>query len=297
MSTGFPDSDVAAAFARERRRQALTKLASRVRRRDDVTVMLPFEDVVAALGRTGERHVGLQSIRLESVVGTVDRRRAEFDRRFRPASSRPRRRWESIAAARRRGRPMPPIEVFRLGELHFVIDGHHRVSVARAHGDTDIDAYVREVQTKVPVSDELMLRDLLRTRHQREFDERVPLPPAARARIDITEAWRYEQLSKHVESWAFRASQADGRLLSRVAAAEAWFREEYEPIADALEELGIGGPGTETTRFLRVVLLRDLLLRTGGWSDALLERLLDAIRGSAHGESDEIVQRILREMR
>jgi hypothetical protein len=253
--------------------------------------------VVAALGRTGERHVGLQSIRLESLVGTVDRRHAEFDRRFRPASGRPRRRWESIAAARRRGRPMSPIEVFRLGELHFVIDGHHRVSVARAHGDTDIDADVREVQTKVPVSDELMLRDLLRTRHEREFDERVPLPPAARARIDLTEAWRYEQLSKHVESWAFRASQAEGRLLSRVAAAEAWFREEYEPIADALEELGIGGPGTETTRFLRVVLLRDLLLRTGGWSDALLERLLDAIRGSAHGESDEIVQRILREMR
>ena len=192
---------------------------------------------------------------------------------------------------------MPPIEVFRLGELHFVIDGHHRVSVARAHGDTHIDAQVREVQTKVPVSDELVLRDLLRTLHEREFDERVPLPPAARARIELTEAWRYEQLSKHVESWAFRASQVDGRLLSRVAAAEAWFREEYEPIADALEELGIGGPGTRTTRFLRVVLLRDLLLSTGGWSDELLERLLDAIRGSAHGESDEIVQRILREMR
>ena len=192
---------------------------------------------------------------------------------------------------------MPPIEVFRLGELHFVIDGHHRVSVARAHGDTHIDAHVREVQTKVPVSDELVLRDLLRTRHEREFDERVPLPPAARARIELTEAWRYEQLSKHVESWAFRASQVDGRLLSRVAAAEAWFREEYEPIADALDELGIGGPGTRTTRFLRVVLLRDLLLNTGGWSDELLERLLDAIRGSAHGESDEIVERILREMR
>ncbi len=55
MSTGFPDADAAAAFARERRRQALMKLASRVRRRDDVTVMLPFEDVVAALGRAGGR--------------------------------------------------------------------------------------------------------------------------------------------------------------------------------------------------------------------------------------------------
>lgn len=192
---------------------------------------------------------------------------------------------------------MPPIDVFRVGDLHFVIDGHHRVSVARAHGDTDIDAYVREVQTKVAVNDDLILRDLLRTRHRREFDERVPLPPAARARIEVAEAWRYEQLAKHVESWSFRASQAEGRLLSRAAAAEAWFNEEYEPVADALDELGIGGPGTETTRFLRVVLLRDLLLRTGGWSDELLERLLDAIRGSGQGESDEIVQRILKEMR
>jgi hypothetical protein len=297
MSTGFPESDAAAAFARERRRQALAKLTSRARRRDDVTVMLPFEDVVAAVGRRGERHLGLQSIALESVIGTVDRRHGEFDRRFRPASSRPRRRWESIAVARRRGRAMPPIDVYRIGELHFVIDGHHRVSVARAHGDTEIDAYVREVQTNVPVTDELMLRDLLRTRHEREFNERVPLAAAARARIQIADAWRYEQLSKHVESWAFRASQAEGRLLSRAAAAEAWFHEEYEPVADALDELGIGGPGTETTRFLRVVLLRDLLLHTGGWSDEVLERLLDAIRSSARGETDEIVQRILREMR
>jgi hypothetical protein len=297
MSTGFPESDAAAAFARERRRQALAKLASRARRRDDVAVMLPFEDVVAALGRTGERNLGLQSITLESVIGTVDRRHAEFDRSFRPASSRPRRRWESIAVARRRGRSMPPIDVYRVGALHFVIDGHHRVSVARAHGDTHIDAQVREVQTRVPVSDDLMLRDLLLTRHEREFDERVPLASAARARIEITEAWRYEQLSKHVESWAFRASQAEGRLLTRAAAAETWFREEYEPVADALDELGIGGPGTETTRFLRVALLRDLLLSTGGWSDAVLERLLDAVRSSARGETDEIVQRILREMR
>jgi hypothetical protein len=227
MSTGSPESDAAAAFARERRRQALAKLASRARRRDDVAVMLPFEDVVAALGRSGERHLGLQSIALESVIGTVDRRKGEFDRRFRPASSRPRRRWESIAVARRRGRSMPPIDVYRIGTLHFVIDGHHRVSVARAHGDTHIDAHVREVQTSVPLTDELMLRDLLLTRHEREFDERVPLAAAARARIQLSEAWRYEQLSKHVESWAFRASQAEGRLLSRAAAAEAWFHEEY----------------------------------------------------------------------
>ena len=57
------------------------------------------------------------------------------------------------------------------------------------------------------------------------------------------------QLSTHVESWSYRASHADGRLLSRAQAAEAWFHEEYEPIADVLDELGIGGPRTEPTRF------------------------------------------------
>src|SRR4051794_39181884 len=104
MGTGFPDSDAAAAFVRERRRQSLSKLGTRLRIvRDDVSVMLPLEDVVTALGRVGERDLGLQAIALDSVVGTVGRRSGEFDRRFRPASRRAQRRWQSIAAARRRG--------------------------------------------------------------------------------------------------------------------------------------------------------------------------------------------------
>ena len=98
-----------------------------------MNVILPFEEVVAALGRRGERRLGQQTIQLDSIVGTVDRGR-EFDRRFRPTSGRVRTRWERIAAAQRRGEAMPPIDVYRIGELHFVKDGHHRVSVARALG-------------------------------------------------------------------------------------------------------------------------------------------------------------------
>jgi hypothetical protein len=298
MSTGFPESDAAASFARARRRQSLAKIGSRLRTgRDDVSVMLPFRDVVAALGRLGEHDLGLQTIRLDSIVGSVDRRRGEFDRLFRPASRQVRRRWQSIAAARRRGKSMPPIDVYRIGELHFVQDGHHRISVARAEGDTTIEAHVREVQTKRAATHELALRELQLIRHRREFHERVPLPAPARARIDIVEGWRYDQLSTHVESWAYRASHADGRLLSRARAAEAWFREEYEPIADVLDELGIGGPGTETTRYLRVVKLRNLLMHNSGWTDDVIERLLEAIRNSAPDESDEVVHRILKEMR
>ena len=176
-------------------------------------------------------------------------------------------------------------------------DGHHRVSVAHAHGDTTIEAHVREVRTARPATQDMMRRELQLIRHEREFHERVPLSPAARARIQLLEGWRYDQLATHVESWAYRASQAEGRLLSRSKAAEAWFHEEYEPIADVLDELGIGGPGTETTRYLRVVKLRNLLMHDSGWSDAVTERVVEAIRTSAPDEVDEVVHRILDEMR
>ena len=192
---------------------------------------------------------------------------------------------------------MPPIDVYRIGDLHFVQDGHHRVSVAVAHGDATIEAHVREVLTVRAATHDLSLRDLQRIRHEREFHERVPLPPPARARIQIVEGWRWAQLSAHVESWAFRASHAEGNLLSRRQAARAWYQEEYEPIADVLDELGIGGPGTETTRYLRIVMLRNLLIQGHRWSDDVIEGLLEAIRTNAPDESDEIVHRILKEMR
>lgn len=135
--------------------------------------MLPFDDVVATLGRVAERDLGLKAIALESIVGTVNRRSGEFDRLFRPRSRRLQSRWQRIAVARRRGQTMPPIDVYRIGDLHFVHDGHHRVSVARAHGDTTIEARVREVQTTVVATDEPMLRALWLTQHKREFETHI----------------------------------------------------------------------------------------------------------------------------
>jgi hypothetical protein len=150
VTTGFPEPDAAADFARAYRRQSIANLASRLsmkRCRD--LAMLSFADVISALGRIGEHDLGLQAIALESIVGTVSRRNGEFDRRFRPRTRRVQARWQRIAAARRRGETMPPIDVYRIGQLHFVLDGHHSVSVARAQGDTTIEARVRGVQTTV----------------------------------------------------------------------------------------------------------------------------------------------------
>jgi hypothetical protein len=297
MSTGFPQEDAKSAFARERRRRALARIAARLRHEpDDVSSMLPFEEVVQALGRRAEHDLGVMPIALDSIVGSVDRRVGEFDREFRPASPQLRGRWERIAAARRRGEAMPPIDVHRIGELHFVADGHHRVSVARALGDTTIDAHVREVETELGASRELRLRDLPLKRHERIFHERVPLAPEARARIALSDEWRYAQLASLVEAWGFRASHAREHLLSREEMARAWFEEEYEPVVAVLAETAAGGEGTETERYLRVAMLRFLLLHTHDWTDDVVARLLGEARAPG-AEDDTLVHQILKEMR
>src|SRR3954454_16665190 len=215
MSTGMPRDDAKAAFARERRRRALARIVSKLRSEpDDVSYMLPFEEVVAALGRTSEHDLGIQVIPLESVVGTVDRASSQFDRDFRPSAD-VRARWERIAAARGRGEAMPPIDVYRVGELHFVKDGHHRVSVARAHGDVDIEARVREVRTTLGAEQALRLRDLPLKQHERMFRERAPRAPEQRARSQREGEWRCAQPGIPGEAWADRASHERGELLSR----------------------------------------------------------------------------------
>jgi hypothetical protein len=251
--TGFPAQDAHNDFSRARRSGILSRVATRLRRApSDIDLILPFEEVVEALGRRGENHLGLQPIDLDSIVGTVDRTRG-FDRSFRPTSGQVRERWERIAIAQRRGEPMPPIQVYRIGDMHFVKDGHHRVSVAKAQGRRDIDAYVTEVLTEVGPSRSLRLADLPLKTHERVFHERVPLPPEARGRISLSDPRDYADLAEGVEAWGFRAIQACGEPMGREEVAESWFRDDYEPIVEALGEAGMIGEESETEAYMRAV--------------------------------------------
>ncbi len=276
--TGLPETDAQFDFNRARRRRILSRLANRLRREpSDVNLILPFEEVVEALGRRGERNLGLQAIELDSIVGTVDRAR-EFDRRFLPTSERVRSRWERLATAQRRGAEIPPIDVYRIGELHFVRDGHHRVSVARARGFKDIDAYVTEVQTELGAGREITLKDLPLKSHERLFHERVPLPPEARGRIQPSRRTAYASMAEGVEAWGFRLMQARGEFMSREEVAETWFREEYEPMVEMLREADLVGSGSESDAYMAVVNLRYLLLRTHEWDENVLEALREEMR-------------------
>jgi hypothetical protein len=295
VDTGFSDQDAQHDFSRARRSRRLADLAKRLRREpDDIDVILPFDEVVDALGRRGERRLGLRTIELDSIVGTVDRTR-EFDRSFRPTSRRLRRRWEGIAKAMRRGESMPPIDVFRVGELHFVEDGHHRVSVARQLGLDVIDANVTEIVTEVGASADTRIGDLALKSHERLFFERVPLPYEARARVQLGDEWRYAGLAEGVEAWGFRAMQARGEYMDREAVAREWFEDEYLPVVEVLTEAGLLGRGTEAEAYVRVVSLRYLLLRTHAWDEEVFNRLREEIAKPPSSE-DTLVHRLLDEM-
>lgn len=147
--TGFPRADVENDFLRARRRQVLSRLAAKLRLEpDEVNLLLRFDEVCDALGLIGQRDLGLRTIKLSSIVGSVEAGRG-FDRRFRPTSNLVRARWERLALAQRRGESFPPIDVYRIGDMHFVRDGHHRVSIAMATGQKTIEAHVVEIKTVV----------------------------------------------------------------------------------------------------------------------------------------------------
>ena len=276
--TGFPRADVADEFLRVRRRQALARLVQRLRRSpDDVNVILPFDEVISALGLRGERRLGLQTIRLDTIVGTVDSSR-DYDRRFRPTSGRVRERWERLALAQRRGEAIPPIEVYRVGDLHFVQDGHHRVSIAMAEDAKTIDAYVTEVRTQVPATGIRGRRDLVFKGYERIFRARVPLSATAMAKITVKDPWSYAELGEAVEAWGYRRMQDTGQFSDRAETARHWYAEEYVPVVRMLRAADMIGARTEAEAYLRVAAERYRLILAHEWSDEIVERLRGKVR-------------------
>src|SRR5215475_9993186 len=276
--TGFPRADVENDFMRARRRQALARLAQWLRRGpDDVNLILPFDEVVAALGMRGERRLGLQTIRLDTIVGTLDSGR-DFDRRFRPTSGRVRERWERLALAQRRGEPIPPIDVYRIGELHFVKDGHHRVSIALAAGQTTIDAYVTEILTSVPARGITRRGDLLMKSYERMFRSRVPLSAQAYAKIKVTDPWSYAELGEAVEAWGFRLMQHEGAFYDRAEVARRWWEDEFTPVVRMLHAANLVGGCTDAEAYMGIARERYRLMRTHEWNDAVIEELKRQLR-------------------
>jgi hypothetical protein len=105
--------------------------------------LLSFEQVRERLGLLSRRQRGLQDIPLDRIVGSVGKYR-EFTRSFLPSDKGLKRRWKNVYAAALDTQGLPPIDVYQVGDVYFVNDGNHRVSVARQFGAKTIEAYVTE---------------------------------------------------------------------------------------------------------------------------------------------------------
>src|SRR2546423_6028547 len=129
-------------FRRARRKAFWRAITSWFRRSDNA--LLAFDEVRKQLRADAQREGGIRAIPVDHVVGSVGRYR-DFDRAVLPRPARTRDRWESVDTAQYTGIELPPIDVYKIGDVYFVKDGNHRVSVARERGQKFVDAHVVEI--------------------------------------------------------------------------------------------------------------------------------------------------------
>jgi hypothetical protein len=215
--------------------------------------LLAFDEVREKLHLGGPVYRGVQTVPLDRIIGSVDRYR-DFDRLFLPTQSHTEDRWRRINRAWYEEINLPPVMLYKVGEVYFVVDGNHRVSVARDRGQTFIDAEVREVESRVPVTAGIQPEDLECLGERVEFLERTQLDRLyPEAVIKPTVLGGYDRLLEHISVHRYFMGIDQGRPVSEEEAVRHWFETLYLPVIEAvrqsaiLEEL----PGrTETDLYL-----------------------------------------------
>ena len=145
------DEQVDADFTRARRRARLRAVVARIRREHASNRLLSFDEVRRELAANNRLHRGMRVVEADQIVGSVGRWR-DFDRSFLPARSNVGHKWKRIDRAFHRTEDLPPVKLYKLEEAYFVVDGHHRVSVARYHDVPMVEASVAEFHPKRPAA-------------------------------------------------------------------------------------------------------------------------------------------------
>lgn len=240
-------------FHRARRRAALEEILAKLTGKS--TDLLSFEDMRQKLKAKVGPARELKEIPLDAIVGSADRY-TDFTRSFLPRQDFDRDRWARVMAAVTNLTGLPPIEVYQIGEVYFVLDGHHRVSVARQVGATHIQAYVTKLHPRVPLSPEDQLDDLVVKTEYADFLERTHLDELRPdADLRVTAAGKYRLLEEHIEVHRYFMGLEQKREIPYTEAVGHWYDEVYLPVAQAIRERGIlrDFPGrTETDLYLRV---------------------------------------------
>lgn len=253
-------------FRRLRRWAALQEIIASLTGQS--TNLLSYDDIRQKFRVSNGSFRGLQEVPLAAIVGSVSRYN-DFTRDFLPRGSTNEERWARVKAATLSLSGVPPIELYKIGDVYFVVDGNHRVSVARELGNTHIQAYVTEFQTKVPIKPTDLPEELIIKAEYAGFLEQTKLDKLRPgANLQVTVPGRYWELETQIEAHRYLLSQQQGREVSYQEAVESWYDNVYMPVVRLIREQGIlhDFPNrTETDLYLWILRRQTELVKELGW--------------------------------
>jgi hypothetical protein len=224
--------------------------------------LLSYDDVKEKLRIGGPVYRGVRAVPLAKIAGSLNRYH-QFDRAFMPLEDQIANRWQNIDRAFYEDVSLPPVVLYKVGEVYFVVDGHHRVSVAREQGQDFIDAEVRECQTKVNITANIQPEDLEILGEKVNFLERTALDRIRpKANIVLTVPDGFDRMLEHVAVHRYFMGLDFQRDVSYPEAVAHWYDTVYLPIVEPLRERGLlrWFPGrTETDLYLWVSMHRAAL--------------------------------------
>src|SRR4051812_15067684 len=229
--------------------------------------LMPLDEVRSRLNVRGSHYRGLQQVPLDKIVGS-EGRYADFDRRFLPLTQHGADRWINIDKAQMAQIHLPPVELYKIGDVYFVKDGNHRISVARQNGQIDIDAYVTEYDVDVPLDPSVSMQNLLLKEEYSDFLDWTQLAQLRpEQRIELSELGGYLDLVNHINTHRYYMALERQGPVSAEEAVTSWYDNVYLPVADAIREHNILAhfPGrTEADLYLWIMQHRNTLREQAG---------------------------------
>ncbi len=201
--------------------------------------LLSYEQVRQKIKAIETSQRELRDIPLDAIVGSVGRYK-DFTRHFLPLVDKDEQRWATVFTITDGMEGLPPIEVFQVGEVYFVRDGNHRVSVARELNATHIEAYVTQVETNIPLSPDLAPDDLIIKERYAQFLAKTKLDTTY-PDLDLTmsAAGNYRELEQQIAVHQHWLNEKKERTLAFPEAAADWYEKVYLPVVHMIWQRGM----------------------------------------------------------
>jgi nucleotide-binding universal stress UspA family protein len=201
--------------------------------------LLSYDQVLKSLRLKGQVERGMKEIPLDKIIGSVGRY-SDFTRDFLPRKESDSQRWASVKMATESMLGVPPIEVYKVGDYYFVRDGNHRVSIARSNGQRYIEAYITEVMTRVPLTGDVDLDNLIIKEEFANFLEITQLDKLIPdLELNVTEPGGYDKLLDHINVHRYFMGKEQNREIPYLESAIDWYQNFYLPTVEIISEKGL----------------------------------------------------------